>query len=205
MRVTPQTRKETRARLLEAGRRLFGAEGFAATTTRRIAEEAGVGAGTLFNYFPTKEALGLAILGQAARAAEDESARGPGSARSLEEELFHLLAVLLRHWEPYRAWVPEALEGSLSPLRAAAADADSADDLRRRYLERVEALLAEAGRRPDDALLVEHVHWALTLGVIGFWARDASEHQSATLALLDRTTRLFCQALRGEPAVQTGG
>ena len=205
MRVTPETREETRLRLLDAGRHLFGSLGLGATTTRRIAEEARVGAGTLFNYFPTKEALGLAILGQAAREAEQESARSQRSDRPLEEALFDLLAVLLRHWEPYRAWVPEVLEGSLSPLRAAASDGDPAGELRRRYLERVEALLADAGRRPDDALWVEHVHWALTLGVIGFWARDGSEHQSATLALLDRTTRLFCQALRGEHGAETEG
>ena len=203
MRVTPEAREETRQKLIEAGRRLFRQGGLAATTTRRIAEVAGVGAGTLFNYFPSKEALGLALLAEAARAADAEfvatyEAAAARDETSLEETLFGLLATWLRHWAPFRAWIPEALEGHLSPLRASAGADDPASELRRLYLERVGALLAAADERPDDALLLEHVHWALTLGVLGFWARDGSEHQSATLALLDRTTRLFCQALRGE-------
>jgi len=37
-----------------AARRLFARQGFEATTTRAIAEQAGIGTGTLFTYFPEK-------------------------------------------------------------------------------------------------------------------------------------------------------
>ncbi len=46
-----------RERLIESAIKLFAAEGIAATSTNRIAREAGVAAGTLFNYFATKEEL----------------------------------------------------------------------------------------------------------------------------------------------------
>ena len=42
----------------------------------------------------------------------------------------------------------------------------------------------------------------LYLGVLAFWSRDGSERESATLALLDRSVRLFCRALDEETTPQ---
>jgi AcrR family transcriptional regulator len=43
--------------LIEATRRLLAAEGVAAVTTARVAELAGVSIGSLYQYFPSREAL----------------------------------------------------------------------------------------------------------------------------------------------------
>lgn len=48
--------------LLEAAARVFEERGYAAGTTNRIAERAGVSVGTLYQYFPNKEALAVALL-----------------------------------------------------------------------------------------------------------------------------------------------
>ena len=48
---------DKRTQLLEAAIDLFSAEGFWNTPTAKIAKHANVGTGTLFNYFPTKDAL----------------------------------------------------------------------------------------------------------------------------------------------------
>jgi TetR/AcrR family transcriptional regulator, cholesterol catabolism regulator len=45
------------ARILEAARKAFRENGFELTTLKQVAEDAGVGHGTLFLYAPTKEAL----------------------------------------------------------------------------------------------------------------------------------------------------
>ncbi|MBT0665471.1 TetR/AcrR family transcriptional regulator [Geobacter pelophilus] len=47
----------TREKLLAAGLTLFSSKGFLATTTRELAQEAGVAEITLFRYFPSKEKL----------------------------------------------------------------------------------------------------------------------------------------------------
>ena len=58
-----RTRLEQReADILQAATRLFAADGFHATSTRKIAAAAGVSEGTVFHYFNTKNALLLAIL-----------------------------------------------------------------------------------------------------------------------------------------------
>jgi AcrR family transcriptional regulator len=50
-------RRETRARLLAAGRRLIGAFGFEGVAVAQIAEEADVAVGSFYNYFLSKEDL----------------------------------------------------------------------------------------------------------------------------------------------------
>ena len=49
--------RQTRAALVAAGRRLFGQDGFAATSVEDIAREARVTTGALYHHFPNKTAL----------------------------------------------------------------------------------------------------------------------------------------------------
>ena len=193
MKVTRETRERTRLRILDSARKLFADKGFEASTTRAIAAAAGIAAGTLFNYFRGKEELGLALLSRAVDAAEGEFRASLLGGESLEEQLFLLVAIQLRHLQPARAWLGEVLEAGLSPLRA---DADADQGFRGRHLELVDRLLAEHVPSDRDAWLDRHLYWTLYLGVLSFWARDDSDQQEASLAFLDRSTRLFCHALR---------
>jgi AcrR family transcriptional regulator len=54
--------EERRAAIIKAVRRLFADKGFHGTTTRELAEAAGVSEGLLFKHFPNKEALYSAML-----------------------------------------------------------------------------------------------------------------------------------------------
>jgi TetR/AcrR family transcriptional regulator, repressor for uid operon len=61
---------DRRQRILEAAERAFVRHGFHATTMHHVADEAGMSAGNLYRYFPSKEAIveGLCELDQADRA-----------------------------------------------------------------------------------------------------------------------------------------
>ena len=61
---------DRRQRILEAAERAFVRHGFHATTMQHVADEAGMSAGNLYRYFPSKEAIveGLCELDQAERA-----------------------------------------------------------------------------------------------------------------------------------------
>lgn len=83
-RVQRADAQRNRARILEVARAVVAERGTQASL-RDIARRAGVGLGTLYRHFPTREALLEALLGQgfdrlAARAASLEASRSPEDA-----------------------------------------------------------------------------------------------------------------------------
>ena len=59
--MMPQ-KEDTKTKILDAALKLFSEKGFKATTTREIAELAGVNEVTLFRYFGTKDKMFLAVV-----------------------------------------------------------------------------------------------------------------------------------------------
>lgn len=53
-----------RAQILQAATKVFAEKGFSRATIRDVAAAAGIAAGTIYNYFPNKTALLLALLSQ---------------------------------------------------------------------------------------------------------------------------------------------
>ncbi|MEH2163021.1 MAG: TetR/AcrR family transcriptional regulator [Nostoc sp.] len=54
---SPPSEAQTRTRILQAAQRLFASQGFDGTTTRDLAQAAGVAEGTLFRHFSNKKAI----------------------------------------------------------------------------------------------------------------------------------------------------
>jgi AcrR family transcriptional regulator len=79
-----QVRAElTRQRILTAAAHVFGEHGYAAGTTNRIAERAGISIGSLYQYFPNKDAILAELLLRhlddgAAATAKIQAGRLPG-------------------------------------------------------------------------------------------------------------------------------
>ncbi|GIW40858.1 MAG: TetR family transcriptional regulator [Candidatus Binatia bacterium] len=82
--------------ILQAAARVFSARGYAGTSTNLIAEEAGVSVGSLYQYFPSKDAILLAL-----------------AERHMEETFG---AVLRRVREKRHAPVPELLRALVDAL-----------------------------------------------------------------------------------------
>jgi AcrR family transcriptional regulator len=79
-----QTRStETVDRILTAAARIFDERGYRATTTNHVAAEAGVSIGSLYQYFPNKDALLVALAEQHL---SDAAVRFGGHLTRLREE-----------------------------------------------------------------------------------------------------------------------
>lgn len=61
-----QVLSKTRALLLDAAAQEFAREGYAGANINRISQSAGFAKGTIYNYFPSKRALMLALIDQTA-------------------------------------------------------------------------------------------------------------------------------------------
>jgi AcrR family transcriptional regulator len=61
---SPPTEAQARVRILQAAQRLFASQGFDGTTTRDLAQAAGVAEGTLFRHFSNKKAILVEVATQ---------------------------------------------------------------------------------------------------------------------------------------------
>lgn len=202
MRVTSQTKEATRRRIVESARNLFIEKGLDATTTRDLAHDAEIAAGTLFNYFPNKEAIAMTLVAEALGEAEAEFAGRRVRGATLEEELFGHVIVGLHALRAFRGFVGPVIETALSPL-SRSANRDSVETFRVEHLETVLELMRSRGV-PRPSFVAVYLYWTLYMGVLSFWACDESANQEDTLVLLDQSMRLFAASLmEKETALET--
>lgn len=90
--VDPERHLARRLVIIDAALTCFSASGYAGTSTATICREAGIGSGTFFHYFPTKQSLLLAILDLGT-----EETRTWFAARSTDEDPRSVLDAYLEH------------------------------------------------------------------------------------------------------------
>ncbi|WP_410667599.1 TetR/AcrR family transcriptional regulator [Amycolatopsis sp. cmx-4-68] len=178
--------RRNREKLLAVARAAFAAAD-GPVALEAIAREAGVGIGTLYRHFPTREELVDAVY--AAELDDVTASAGALLARSSPE-------VALRAWmDRYAAFV-ETKRGMADVLRAGVASGRIATPLTRRRISGAVAALLEAGARagtlradadPEDVT-------TMLLGV--FLATSAAHTPEQTGRLLD----LLVDALSPRPA-----
>ena len=181
---------------------LFARVGWDRATTRSIATSAGIATGTLFNYFPSKEAIAATLISDALTKAKDEFEGRRRGEESLEEDLFSYIWTGLRYLQPSKAFLGCAFETLLSPLARSFSE-HPGDLIRTEHLKAVERLIASHRVTEPLSVLTIQLYWTLYLGVLAYWATDVSPKQEDMMALLDRSLKLFVASL-GEEALPLG-
>ena len=80
MRVNAKTRADTRQRLLDAAADTFAERGYHGTRIDSVSQRAGVAKGTIYNYFPSKEAVLETLVAEACLLAADAALATPDDA-----------------------------------------------------------------------------------------------------------------------------
>ena len=162
----------TRARFLEAGRRLFAEAGLAGVTSHAIAEEAGFASGTFYLHFKDKHALFDELAEEAAQALEDRLLAVMREKTEISDIAYAQADALISFAEEQR----ELLLIAFRP-------GDESSDVGARILERLAAgvssrrreLAATGGSDPafDPDVLAQAIvgMWAQ---VLIWWAEDPS-------------------------------
>ncbi len=140
--------KQRSEQLLAAAERVFASAGYAGATTNHIADEAGVSPGTLYQFFPNKQAIAEAL---AARYA-DRLAAAHERARMGGLERLSLTALVDRMVDPFLEFHREApafgalfVESQVSPELAG-----RVAELSQGFAGRLSAVFREwSGRRID--------------------------------------------------------
>lgn len=172
MSLTPKAVR-TRARILGAALQLFETRGYAATTMRDIASEAGFSTGLTYRYFRRKEELALALYAQLA---DDLVARAqdlpPGTAAV---RVAAVLEAKLRLLEPHRGALTALFASALNPEDEVGVLSGATSPVRERVQEAFRLALAGATDLSGDQVqaMVPRVY-GLHLLVVLAWTQDRS-------------------------------
>lgn len=190
--------RETVDAVLEAVPRVIRRHGADAITTNRIAEAAGVSIGSLYEYFPDKQAIFRALHDRHVDAVHDVIAQTANDCtsfdaftRELVEQLANLHARDAELHELTSAAVPEAAEGFQRALQATFEQVISTAQQDRHTRDETERMLLVLPR------LVE----ALVHGV------SRQEHGIAVVRAKDeamRTVSLYLSSFQGGHALRYG-
>src|SRR5207302_9756768 len=90
-----------RLEIMRAARDVFARKGYADTVVEDIAAEAGIGKGTLYLYFPSKEQIYLAALLQDARELDRRTREAMAAAATWQEKLRAYMKVRFYYFEAH--------------------------------------------------------------------------------------------------------
>ncbi|WP_433059258.1 TetR/AcrR family transcriptional regulator [Dactylosporangium sp. CS-033363] len=161
--------------MLEAAEEVFAAEGVGAST-EAVARRAGVGIGTVFRHFPTKEALLEAVLVERMRALVEHARAAAGDAdpgTALFGFLEHVVA---------QSASKNALAGAVGDVT------EVVGDVRGELLGAVDVLVAkarDAGALRRDVGATEVVAVLVGASHAAMWAPDEQTRATAVRVILD--------------------
>ncbi len=201
---------DTRERIVEAAARLFHEQGYNATGISTILREAGVNAGSLYHFFPSKEALLVGVLERYVQGLHP-LVIGPVEARTQDpiERVFALL-------EQYRNWLAPIGFSMGCPIGNLALEiADSAPQVRalidlnfQNWSKAVRAWIDAAGDRLPAATnrneLADFVLTVMEGGIMQSRAARTPEAFDACVSQLRRYFELLQEAARRERSSAAG-
>jgi AcrR family transcriptional regulator len=150
---------ETRQAILDAARARFAKDGYALTTIRGIAADAGVDASLVMQFFGSKDELFATVMSISPHAVSRITAAFDGSLDSLGERLTR---AYLEVWEGE----PEDSESLLAVLRRAVASEQAAAQLRDLVQVRLTASIGPRLADDPDMLARLAVASSMLIGVI---------------------------------------
>ena len=199
MKISQEQKAQNRTAIIRAGADLMGEKGLKAATMRRIARAAGLGETTIYNYFPTKEAIIYAFYADHILACIDELKTVPQfDTFSLQEQLQTLFETSLSRYRDHRTFVQTTFRPA---LLGASRDWPHIRPIRTAFIAAVQDMLAaaiEVGEIPDQVFqdLLGQLFMDAYIGVVLYWADDRSDDFENTSVLIDRGLDLACALLK---------
>jgi AcrR family transcriptional regulator len=191
-----ELKRENRAKLIDAARKVFAEKGLAAATARDIVRETDLATGTFYNYFDDKEDAFRAVLeefNEPARQAAREQRLQPGV--SLEDRIFGAYCAFFKLVvaDPQMFEFMRRNADAISVLGTG----DLFEDAIREFVEDMQQWVAEGALPPEVEPWLVHVARSLAGGGYQIAAHMADEGTSDVDATARFCTRLMLDGLRG--------
>jgi len=193
MKISEDQKRENRKKIIRSAVDAITEKGMKGATMRMIARKAGVADATIYNYFPTKEAIVYAYYeAQLDVSVEHLRSITDFNEFSLQEQLQAFFETQLELFLPDREFVDVSFRAITFSLTH---DYQYLKPIRKRFFRIISDLFEaaiEVGEIPDLVFLelTYHFFWDYYVGLIFYWLRDGSNQFQDTSILLDKSLDL---------------
>jgi AcrR family transcriptional regulator len=178
--ASPDRRRE----LLDTAARVFAAQGYNATTVRKIADEAGMLAGSLYYHFDSKESMLDEILstflGELWEGYDAVLAAGLGPRETIEALVTESFREIDRHRDAVAIYQRESRHLALQPRFGYLAD--SQEKFEKAWLGTLERGVADRVFRADLDIRLTYRFVRDTVWVAASWYRPQGRHSPEEIA-----------------------
>lgn len=185
--------EQTKALVRETALAMFRSKGFAKTTMRAIATEAGVSLGSAYYYFASKDELVLELYRESVTEQRAAASKALQNASGLAERLKAALHAGIDALTPYHDFGGAFIGSALPPGSVVNPFGEGSREVRESavgiFSEVVEGAKVPAFLRAQLPELL----WLGYMGVVLFWVYDRSEGQRRTRTLVDGAAPLIAK------------
>ncbi|RNL75420.1 TetR/AcrR family transcriptional regulator [Nocardioides marmorisolisilvae] len=191
-------RQDTRQLILDTALRLFEERGYARTTMRAIAEEAGVTPSNAYYWFASKDELVQAFYLRIQTEHAERAAMALASGLPLTDRLRAVEHAFLDVIADYHGFGSAFVAIAISPESPTHPLSESSAPAREQSMAIYREVVAGAAPRVPDKVrdILPELLWLCHLGVTLFWVTDRSPGQERTRRLVDATVPLITPMLR---------
>ncbi|MFL6023484.1 MAG: TetR family transcriptional regulator [Marmoricola sp.] len=191
-------RQDTRQLILDTALRLFEERGYAATTMRAIAEEAGVTPSNAYYWFANKDELVQAFYLRIQTEHAERAAVVLASGLPLTDRLRAVEHAFLDVIGDYHGFGSAFVGIAISPGSPSNPLSESSAPAREQSQAIYREVVAGASPRVPDKIagLLPDLLWLCHLGITLFWVTDRSPGQERTRRLVDATVPLIAPMMR---------
>lgn len=199
MKISKDKKKENKIKIINSAVDLISEKGFKPTTMRAIAKKAQMGEATIYNYFPTKEAILYAYYEDHMHACIDSLKQVDDfHTYSLQEQLQVLFNTSLVFYLADREFVCRTFR---KVLLGSSQNWSKIRPIRDTFLAAVNDMVSaasEAGEIPEQIFqdLIGQFLMDAYIGTIHYWTNDTSESFTNTTVLVDKGLDVACALLK---------
>ena len=189
---------DTRQLILDTALRLFEERGYAGTTMRAIAAEAGVSPSNAYYWFASKDQLVQEFYRRIQVAHRDRSAGVLAGAGTLSERLMGVERAGLEVMAPYHGFGAAFVGTAIVPGATVSPFSEESAGARELSMEIYRDVVAGASPAVPARLaqVLPDLLWLAHLSVILYWVIDTSPDQERTGRLVERSVAMLASAVR---------
>src|SRR3954454_11725113 len=189
---------DTRQLILETAIRLFEERGYAGTTMRAVATEAGVAPSNAYYWFASKDQLVQEFYRRIQVAHRDRSAEALAGGGSLTERLLAVERASIEVMAPYHGFGSAFVGTAIVPGATVSPFSDESSGARELSMEIYRDVVAGPSPAvpPKLAPVLPDLLWLAHLSVTLYWVIDTSPAQERTAQLIERSVAMLGSAIR---------